>query len=73
MSAPHSDGEPKHKITVGRAGTPPDERGDAGSDFDLHVRVERSIAVDGVLQDEDLKDKGFYGSSKTAWERESNV
>lgn len=75
MSAPNSNREPKHKISVGRNDTPvsPDERGDAGSDFDLHVHVERSIIVDNGLQDKDSKEKDFYGSSKIAWERESNV
>ena len=42
-------------------------------DADRSVRIERSIVVDGGLQDKDPKKKDFYGSSRTAREQDSNV
>ena len=60
--------EAKHKTPLGQGVTAA-----SPDDVDRHVRIERSIVVDGGLQDEDPKKKDFYGSSRTAREQESNV
>jgi hypothetical protein len=75
VSSTHLDGGAKHKTPLGRGVTAasPDQRGDRGSDVDRHVRIERSIVADGGFQDKDSKEKDFNGSSRTAWEQESNV
>jgi len=75
VSSTPLDGEAKHKASVGRGvnAASPVKHGVTGSDIDRHVRVERSIVVDGGLQDKNSKEEDFHGSSRTAWERESNV
>lgn len=73
MSAPHFVGDTKHKTTIGGGPGLSDERSDTVGNFDLRVRVESSIVVNGKLKDEDSKAKDSDGSSKTAWEQDSNV
>ncbi|KAH9006034.1 hypothetical protein EDB83DRAFT_2424138 [Lactarius deliciosus] len=67
------DGEAKHKTNIKRNDTPgsPDECGNTETDFDLEVRVERSIVVDhGGLQAKDSRERDYYASPKSFLERE---
>ncbi|KAH9056804.1 hypothetical protein EDB87DRAFT_1634385 [Lactarius vividus] len=72
-SAVRFDGEAKHKTTIKRNDTPglPNECGNTETDFDLEVRVERSIVADhGGLQAKDSRERDYYASPKSLWERE---
>jgi hypothetical protein len=73
MSTPLFVGETNHKTTIGGGPGLSDEHCDTGGNFDLRVRVESSIVVNGGLKDKDSKAKDSYGSSKTAWEQDSNA
>lgn len=73
MSAPLFVGETKHKTTIGGRPALSAEQSDTVGNIDLRVRVESSVVVNGELKDKDSKAKGSYGSSKTAWEQDSNV
>jgi hypothetical protein len=73
VSAPRFVGEIKDKTTIGGGLGLSDEHSDTVGNFDLRVRVESSIVVDGGLKDKGSKAKDSYGSSKTAWEQDSNV
>jgi hypothetical protein len=80
-SALRFDGEKKDKTNVGRDDTPntgsPEEWGDTESDFELQVRVERSVVLDGGLQDKDSEGRDFDASPsvshKSVSEQEYNV
>lgn len=73
MSAPLFVGETKHKTTVGGGPGLSDEHSDTAGNFDLRVRVESSMVVNGELKDKESKANDSHGSSKTAWEQDSNV
>jgi hypothetical protein len=78
-SALRFDVEEREKTNVERddsdiPGSPlaPDECGDTESDFELQVRIERSIVLDGGLQDKDSEEQDF-DSHKYVWKQEYNV
>lgn len=75
-SALRFDVEKKDKTNVERddSDTPgsPDECGDTESNFELQVRIERSIVLDGGVQYKGSEEQDF-DSHKSVWEREYNV
>ncbi|KAH9177314.1 hypothetical protein EDB89DRAFT_1935952 [Lactarius sanguifluus] len=70
-SAVRFDGGAKHNTAMKRNDTP-DECGNTETDFDLEVRVERSIVVDhGGLQAKDSRERDYYASPKSFLERDT--